>query len=918
MLAAFATGALAQTAPTYATTASSADSDEAVVLSPFEVHAGNDHGYTAVDTLAGGRTNAPLAETPAAISELTRQFLDDISATNLREISEWGVNATANYGAGTSNPLDYTVNLRSLSGGFPSRNYFVWYINSDSYATERLEYARGPNGVLFGDGNVGGIVTVFTKRARFDRPLTTVSLRTDNYGSHRFTADYNQPLNDKVALRLNLLSEDYQNWRDDNPFKNEGAHLAGTIRLTPNTQFRFEGEYGRSVRHLYYVNYSENASYWDGVTNYDGKTAPNTKGTGVGKVASTTYNLYIPSMPQAGFADWSNMYRTLGTGFAVEPNQRTDIANFPVLPNREINIQPPDSVQILKFYTYSFYLDQHVGGNLDVELAFNHLRNDAPMYNMSGFLNSYTIDVNKVLPNGLPNPKYGVPYAENQFTDAPRAGNTVDDFRAMATDSFSNRWIDERVSLIGGSRLDRYNAISRTLYRTNGTNPNFTNAANIVRARFYYDEPAHYSAQGILAALDRIPGETFGFLPSSVANERKWIDYGQILSTTKLFKGKLNIMLGARIDKFHDEQRNTSGIPVNPVTGLPQLGAVIFTPASPYKPVAVVGAKTNVNVKPVSKNAGGVYSLLPWLGVYANYSETFAPPSSGSNLIDGTAPGISRSKGQDYGFKLNLLHDKLVGTIDYYTTQQENSLAYSNTNATQINRIWTNLGRPELAHVDYRDTQDFKGKGWEFDFTANPTPNFRAMFNFALPQTSIINVLPGLQKYVADNLATWQAGANDPSNPTAAQIQTDINAIKSTLAGLTPGTPLNNTYKYLGNIYGTYTIPSGMLRNVSVGLGANLRGPSKLTSVAGSPYQYLYSNSYYILSGHIAWDHEFKKFRMHTQLNVSNILNNHDLIWISYADYRVGGLSTNPATRLPNQFRYIDPIRFTLSTSFTF
>ena len=41
------------------------------------------------------------------------------------------------------------------------------YVASDTYHTERLEFARGPNSILFGDGNPGGINTTFTKQALF-------------------------------------------------------------------------------------------------------------------------------------------------------------------------------------------------------------------------------------------------------------------------------------------------------------------------------------------------------------------------------------------------------------------------------------------------------------------------------------------------------------------------------------------------------------------------------------------------------------------------------------------------------------------------------------------------------------------------------------------------------------------------------
>ena len=61
-------------------------SSEAVQLSPFLVSTEGDEGYRAANTLSGTRMNASLFHTPAAISVLTREFLDDIGAENVADM----------------------------------------------------------------------------------------------------------------------------------------------------------------------------------------------------------------------------------------------------------------------------------------------------------------------------------------------------------------------------------------------------------------------------------------------------------------------------------------------------------------------------------------------------------------------------------------------------------------------------------------------------------------------------------------------------------------------------------------------------------------------------------------------------------------------------------------------------------------
>ena len=58
-------------------------STDAIVLSPFEVAAGQDNGYAASGTLAGTRLRTDLRDVPASISVVTKQFMDDVGATNL-------------------------------------------------------------------------------------------------------------------------------------------------------------------------------------------------------------------------------------------------------------------------------------------------------------------------------------------------------------------------------------------------------------------------------------------------------------------------------------------------------------------------------------------------------------------------------------------------------------------------------------------------------------------------------------------------------------------------------------------------------------------------------------------------------------------------------------------------------------------
>ena len=143
-----------QAAPAAATN-TTAKSDGALMLSPFEVSTDKDRGYAAGNTLSGSRADTPLAITPASISVMTREFLDDFAITDMNEAAAWTLNMDPPAG-GESGPFGgsrFQANFRGAGNGanFPSRNGALQYFIADSYSSERFEFSRGPSTALFGD-----------------------------------------------------------------------------------------------------------------------------------------------------------------------------------------------------------------------------------------------------------------------------------------------------------------------------------------------------------------------------------------------------------------------------------------------------------------------------------------------------------------------------------------------------------------------------------------------------------------------------------------------------------------------------------------------------------------------------------------------------------------------------------------------
>lgn len=890
---------------------------DTVLLSPFEVRDDSENGYTATSALSGGRTDTPLKLTAAAISVMTSQFLADIAATDLQTAMEWSNNYVAQLDLNHQAGSGHTINLRNMGSSFQSRNHFMWYVPSDSYNTERYEFSRGPNGVLFGDAGAGGISTNLTKRARFDAMKTSASLWGTSNGGYRSTLDHNRPLARNMAVRFNALYENMPSWRENTDNIRWGAHLAGSWRFTSKNLFRFEIEKGGYNRAMYANYHPDQGSYWDGRTTYDGVTAPTTGlSTGVARISTAPYLVYIPGTPNNGLNDYSTFYQTTGSGISLYPGaqQRTDLPNLARWPYKDWNMQPVDSYSRLNYYTYSAYLDHRFSDNFYIEGGYNRTRQIYNVNHNQFRFADYRVDVNRVLPGGAANPNFGKPYADLNPRLTGQGENTMDELRLMANYRFDpTTWWKQSFSAIGGSRIDKYNSYGRTMRRVNGPNPNINDASNQIRERRYWDQIGTSFGPAPV-----IPGVDLAYVVNSHSRQRKTIDYFQLLSISRFFNDRLALTLGGRRDGVlayaETSQAGLNGYPVIGGQILQPNGTVAFVP----------GAKARTKVAPTSTNAGAVWYIFRDLGVFANYSETFSTPGSGPNFIDGREPGISQSTGYDVGLKLELFNGKVSGAVSYYTSEQTGR-AVGAIRLAEIDRIWSNLNRLDRQVLAYRDIEDVKGTGYELDITANPTRNLRLSLNYAIPEASAVNLRPDIRAYVAANLSTWQAGANDTSNPNRTQIQNDINAIQNDINGLTPGTLFNGTYKYTSNLYATYTLP-GAWKNVSIGSGANIRGKQKIGNVQvlngvsnNQPYNYLWADAYYLVSAHATYRHRFSdKLSVRFQLNIANLLESDQLMNRGYGTYRVGGIATNPLLQLPNNVTMPDPRKFTLSATFDF
>jgi catecholate siderophore receptor len=242
--------------------------EEVVVLSPFVVDASEDSGYRAGNTLAGTRLKTSLNDVAASVSVITREFLNDASATDLASLLVYTTSTEASglggnfTGANTSEDANlartersdarpqFNTRMRGLSSADLTRDYFVTDIPLDSYNVDRVDINRGPNAALFGLGSPGGVINSGLKHATF-KNHTTIETKLDQYGSLRNVFDHNQVIvKDKIALRLVGLKDDRNYKQTVAMNRNERLYADLVIKPFENTKITINGEWGAEKNRL--------------------------------------------------------------------------------------------------------------------------------------------------------------------------------------------------------------------------------------------------------------------------------------------------------------------------------------------------------------------------------------------------------------------------------------------------------------------------------------------------------------------------------------------------------------------------------------------------------------------------------------------------------------------------------------------
>jgi iron complex outermembrane receptor protein len=676
-------------------TIAAAKEDEPVVLSPFTVSTDKDNGYGATNAISGSRVNTAIKDIPLPIQVITSGFINDIGATDLRHslsyisaISLQSQNDLENKGGtfgspygpgGVNNPEGVTSNINGVQlkiRGFVTNNVlrdgFLRGSPSDSINIERIEVVQGPNALLYGTGNFGGVVDYLTKRP-LDRQQGAVSV---SYGMNNFmraTLDVTGPVAPTLSYRVVGSAESTETNVD---FQKSSHYFASPSLLwkpTKTTEILLQAEYSTSTQNGFGFHALRAA-----------------QGTGATPI---------------------NNDQLEATGFYWPPgsDKRTTNLGGPDVYNnqQQSNVELVGTQQLLRESDFVPQVDFLLGYNRtrynvqtqDVNGGIQQVSVGNPGYNLSQTIVLTSLDngLDGVTPsNG--NLQYGtfnnevVRYAWNQNN----AVTTRDQVRAELTAQktlFTGRVFQLQDQVLGGYS-ELYNEIGSDNSQTIPGVYSFKGPLDL--------KPIRFGIQG-----DGSPA------PALYQNNRANINKGwnrafYLNNFLKIgnfwgLEDRIILMTGARRDTSDNWSTNT----------------LVSAPNATPPNAATTTTSTAAQTKVTSKQIGIMLRLTKSLSVFALKADGFQPNFGGLHeSLTGSPVGADTAQSKEIGIKFDFYDGKISGTISRYKITKNAWLAQGFSTPAPLGHPRFDPTKPVIYNLG-----DANGTGFYNPFPGQFTPN---------------------------------------------------------------------------------------------------------------------------------------------------------------------------------------------------
>lgn len=188
------------------------------------------------------KTPTPILDVPQSLSIFTAEQITQQGVRSIGDIIDYTPGVNTSQGEGHRDSVVFR-GVRSTADFYidGARDDVQYY--RPLYNLEQVEILRGPNALLFGRGGTGGILNRVTKKAQVGDEFIGYKSTVNTFGEVGVELDGNYTVNDKVALRLNMMYEGLDNHRDFFDGDRIGLNPTARILLTPDTILDLSYEY---------------------------------------------------------------------------------------------------------------------------------------------------------------------------------------------------------------------------------------------------------------------------------------------------------------------------------------------------------------------------------------------------------------------------------------------------------------------------------------------------------------------------------------------------------------------------------------------------------------------------------------------------------------------------------------------------
>lgn len=709
-------------------------------LSPFSVDTSSDTGYRATNTLSGTRFNSSLRDVSASVSVWTEQFLEDTGLTEIDELIEYSLNTVldTNDQDGAGGNFNVFTNATAVTQRIRTRgvestrgiDYFKAIVPDDSYKVGRYDDSRGPNGVLFGVSQAGGLINQSSIVANTQRNSGRFKLSFGTSERKRAEFRMNRVLVEgKVGFTVAGVYQDNGHWRDWVSQDKERIFTALTWKVNDKITLRANYEDGFEHRtSLQQSPLTDRVLPWydnlqafglDVVTFEPTGGNPNNAMRAVG-VVGRDGNARINNNNPLGASNGANrftfiendgtFFNAAGTfvtgGYDDERVRHPD--GTPGLGDRPHRINDPDFLPYHynpggpDFYRetdlslHSLFADIQLTNNWFLNIQAGHQRVDIDVPQLQGTRPEFRADPNTIQGiNGPANPYAGRFYFDGDYRRDKNLSR-YDEIRISTSYNLDTERAGKHRIAVAGSKVDE-DSLRGNTWLSLGGNPagrgnftdvngfvhqgvNFLHADNRVTVRNYFDfddrstwKAGSWKNVPEVIYTDRwSPGSPQPYPVVWAESNPGNINFliNQITESHMAVSQShfLNNKLVVTLGYRKDEVGiDRAGHRLDPVVGwLPDFA---ITPDTKSRQGISPGAP-RTDFEGTVRTTGAVYHLNNNFSLVANAATNIGVPDFRRTVFpDGATAPPSKGEGVDYGINFNLFDNRINGRVVYYETE---------------------------------------------------------------------------------------------------------------------------------------------------------------------------------------------------------------------------------------------------------